>query len=132
MVNKESLLVENNLFVDYFNAFLLNPELGGERLRFNFVTGDLELIEPDRSAEGQANETKTSRAIYSSTAESVKHRLESQLKAIIKSTSNVVAQQHESPPPPTTTTTPTGRSATKQSSAKINQLFQQINRSASF
>ena len=41
---KEDLLLTNNLFVDYFNNFLLNPILG-EKLKFNFVSGDLEIIE---------------------------------------------------------------------------------------
>lgn len=99
---KEELLTTNNLFVDYFNAFLSNPELGGEILRFNFVTGDLELIQPACNETIQApriNESRdsfralgrseTDQTMFISTAEGIKLRLESQIKAIIKSTSRL-------------------------------------------
>lgn len=114
---KEDLLSTNNLFVDYLNEFLLNPELG-EQLRFNFVTGDLELIDstppetPDSAKCGSdflsQHENKSSatrrahyennRAIFSSTAESVKRRLETQLKSIIKKTSTPINNKSSSTP----------------------------------
>jgi hypothetical protein len=110
-------LSTNNLFVDYLNEFLLNPELG-EQLRFNFVTGDLELIDstppetPDSVKCGSdflsPDENKSSatrraryennRAIFSSTAESVKRRLETQLKSIIKKTSTPINNKPSSTP----------------------------------
>lgn len=105
----EELLITNNLFVDYFNEFLLNPSLS-EKVKYNFVTGDLELIEPNNDYEKENVRTNnidgvqdtTSTSPYNthvvrlksgrlsqlpqltSTAEGVKKSLQSQLKAILK------------------------------------------------
>lgn len=77
--------------MDYFNEFLLNPSLG-ERVKFNFVSGDLEYIDNDSST-GKGNEIKDliknrlDRPLIrqvQTTAELVKKNLEFQLKSIIK------------------------------------------------
>ena len=108
--------------MDYFNAFLLNPELGGERLRFNFTTGDLELIEPPTSQNDDISSRvryEKNRAMFSSTAESVKRQLETQIKAIIKSTSSLSNIQ------PSLETTSINRAKTAHSAASTH-LFEQI------
>lgn len=87
--------------MDYFNEFLLNPSLV-EKVKFNFVSGDLELIENELESASQIisarSETKESDKIIlkpkigkqsplpkpQSTAEFVKKKLEGQLKSIIK------------------------------------------------
>jgi hypothetical protein len=119
------LLATNNLFVDYLNDFLLNPELG-EKLRFNYVTGDLELIENegDVDNEGENEDTScikqqskliratraTDDSRLSSTAEGVKRRLESQLKSIIKKNAT------------TTTSTPNRAVATRDGTS-LSEYF---------
>lgn len=149
-------MATNNLFVDYFNSFLLNPELGGEKLRFNFVTGDLEIVQTPPETRQQHNESASlssksssslsskhkvplfvepvgvennnsntnKRVNFSSTAEVVKQRVESQLKAIIKSTSSSALRNHIE------SDFVGGRSPTKSSptSAKLKteMLFEQI------
>lgn len=138
------MLATNNLFVDYFNAFLLNPELGGDKLRFNYVTGDLEIIQPDRISNEQRDisslssssstklqvrfdESGKQRGIFSSTAESVKLRVETQLKAIIKSTSSSNLQ-HGGEAITANSYKSTISRPPKPSSAKLNTelLFEQI------
>lgn len=121
------MLATNNLFVDYFNAFLLNPELGGERLRFNFITGDLELVEsknePSTSSDSDMSSRvkyENNRAMFSSTAESVKRQLETQIKAIIKSTSSL-SNSH-----PTTSTTQNRPKTAQFSRENTTNLFEQI------
>ena len=113
--------------MDYFNAFLLNPELGGERLRFNFITGDLELVEsknePSTSSDSDMSSRvkyENNRAMFSSTAESVKRQLETQIKAIIKSTSSL-SNSH-----PTTSTTQNRPKTAQFSRENTTNLFEQI------
>ncbi|CAF0779308.1 unnamed protein product [Brachionus calyciflorus] len=100
----EDLLATNNLFVDYFNEFLINPSLG-ERVKFNFVSGDLEYLDDEGDFTQSTHmdsthseikndyrikeilKTKYDRSLFSkpsSTAEIVKKNLEAQLKSIIK------------------------------------------------
>ena len=117
-------MATNCLFVDYFNAFLLNPQLGAEKVRFNFVTGDLELIEPDRNDDPTDKDlvsrirSASGRVIFSSTAESVKFRLESQLRTILKNTSNPVSESTSRPK--------TGPITTKSAKLNPNAIFEQI------
>jgi len=77
--------------VDYFNIFLQNPALGTEKLKFNFVTGDLELIE--EAANGNEQFQSSSLRFLNKTnpvlkpneaARSIKYNLTTQLKSIIK------------------------------------------------
>ncbi|RNA26889.1 regulator of G- signaling 22 [Brachionus plicatilis] len=87
----EDLLATNSLFVDYFNEFLVSPSLG-ERVKFNFVSGDLEYIDTDDSPEKDNDIKELIRKGYdrpspkqvTTTAEMVKKNLEFQLKSIIK------------------------------------------------
>ncbi len=81
----------NNLFVDYFNIFLQNPALGTEQLKFNFITGDLELIE-EATNDHESFHSSSLRFVNKTTpilkpnetARSIKSNIEAQLKSIIK------------------------------------------------
>lgn len=84
-------MATNSLFVDYFNEFLVSPSLG-ERVKFNFASGDLEYIDTDDSPEKDNDIKELIRKGYdrpspkqvTTTAEMVKKNLEFQLKSIIK------------------------------------------------
>ena len=137
----EDLLISNNLFVDYFNEFLLNPGLG-EKVKFNFMSGDLELIEGDEkdknekmeissqiaAEEGMKNLVKNKlekphkSAELRSTAEGVKSRLESQLKSILRSASraNFTSTTTTTNPQPITTVANSSMSVSKAESFSSN------------
>jgi hypothetical protein len=131
-------LITNNLFADYLNEFLLNPSLT-EKVKYNFITGDLEMIDdppqddlqdmnnpvikqnqmPNNTNIVRMKSAKPSSQLpqLTSTAEGVKKKLQVQLTGIIKN-----QQEQQQPPRPFSSACITNRS--NETATSRNKMYE--------